>query len=186
MLYPLIARPRFHAFGKDFIVLRNSKEFKYHYSEHAPQGWYYSQYVNKVQEFRIHIGHSKVLCVLEKQGDKNSAAWNMARTNQSAIVVNPTKWNLAAVREAIKAVKVSGVDFAGVDVMFDRDGKAYVLELNTTPLMCSSSLISESYARYFDWLADSHLTRSHFDVVSNKPEDYMLNVGDEQEVNLLK
>lgn len=170
--YPLVARPRFHAFGRNFILLKHPKEFTSHYTNHAPQGWYYSQFVDKVQEFRVHVAHGKVLCVLEKQGNKNEIIWNRAQTRHSAVVVEPDQWKILVIQAAVKAVKAIGIDFAGVDVMVDQDGKPYVLELNARPLMYSAPLISDKYAQYFDWLASMDTKRVHFDLMSNKPSDY--------------
>lgn len=170
--YPLIARPRFHSLGQDLIVIQHREDFVSHYTEHAPKNWYYSEFVDKVREFRVHVGHGKILCILEKPGHPDKISWNRAQTNLSAVLLQPVEWDLAVIRESIKAVKAIQMDFAGVDVIVDRQGKAYVIELNTTPLMLSDTHIQEQYARYFDWLAESANRRPHFEIASEDPADY--------------
>lgn len=170
--YPLIARPKFHSIGKDFVVIKDSEEFLPHYTEHAPKKWYYSEFVDKTQEFRVHVGHGKILCVLEKSGSKETLSWNRAQTGLSAVLVEPKQWNVEVIKASIKAARAIQMDFAGVDVLVDKDGKVYVIELNTTPLMESDMHILEQYAQYFDWLADSDYRRPHFDIKSDDPMDY--------------
>jgi len=53
MNYPIIARPFRHSKGKNFILLNNRNEFVSHYQRNSG-GWYYSNFVNKVKEFRVH------------------------------------------------------------------------------------------------------------------------------------
>lgn len=62
--YPIIARERRHTLGKNFKIINSITEFISHYKIHAPEEWYYSEYVDKIQEFRVHVGHSKILSVL--------------------------------------------------------------------------------------------------------------------------
>lgn len=57
--YPLIARPRVHAKGKNFHIIKNDIEFLLHTRKHYD--WYYSEFVDKIQEFRIHCAHGKFL-----------------------------------------------------------------------------------------------------------------------------
>ncbi len=53
----IIARPYNHSKGKNFVVLRNLKALEAHWRE----GWYYSEFVDKVREFRVHVGHGNIL-----------------------------------------------------------------------------------------------------------------------------
>lgn len=59
LTFPIIARPSTHAKGKNFIVLNNMNEFTNHYNTYNSQGWYYSEFIDKVREFRIHCAHGK-------------------------------------------------------------------------------------------------------------------------------
>jgi glutathione synthase/RimK-type ligase-like ATP-grasp enzyme len=106
---PVIARPFQHAKGKNFIVLKTIQEVKNHYN---PNRFYYSAFVNKVKEFRIHVGHSKVLNYLEKPNPNNgNIAWNRAQNGEAFDNVKWDDYNLKCGIEAIKAVKALGLDF---------------------------------------------------------------------------
>ncbi len=54
-----------------------------------------------------------------------------------------------------------GLDFAGVDLMLDKDGKAYLLEVNTAATLASSEYSMSRYAKYFDWLCKTNKRREH-------------------------
>lgn len=171
--YPIIARPSTHAKGRNFVVLNNLSEFTRHYNINEPQGWYYSEFVDKVREFRIHCAHGKILNYLEKPNPSNgSIAWNRARNGGDPFEnVKWSDYNMACGIEAIKATRALGLDFAGIDVMLDREGRAYVLEANTSPTLNSSEYSMQRYAMYFDWLFRSNTKREHWDVSKfKKPE----------------
>lgn len=170
--YPIIARPSTHAKGKNFIILKTPEEFAAHFTIHEPQGWYYSEFINKVREFRVHCAHGKVLGVMEKARGGDKIAWNRAVTGEPFVRVAQKDYIFSICFQALKAVKILGLDFAGVDVLLlGKEG--YVLEVNTSPTLNSSDHISEQYAKYFDWLNMSDKRRQHWDFTKFKdPESF--------------
>lgn len=164
--YPIIARPSRHAKGKNFIVLKTRDEFVRHYTANVSTGWYYSAFVNKEREFRVHCAHGKILAIMEKGQGGDKIAWNRAQTGESFTRVSQKDYIFTVCFQALKAVQTLGLDFAGVDVMLiAENGKpqAYVLEVNTSPTLNSSDFVSEQYAKYFDWLNRSDKRREHWD-----------------------
>jgi hypothetical protein len=151
---PVIARPFEHSKGKNFIVLKSKADFVNHYNT---KKYYYSQFIDKSREFRIHAGHNKALAVMEKcKPEGTGIAWNRAQND-----VDPfeyIKWgdvdaqNLKCVIDAaLQAIQAVGLDMGGVDVMY-KDGKAYVLEVNTAPTLNTSPYVAKRWAMYFDWI----------------------------------
>jgi RimK-like ATP-grasp domain len=166
--WPVIARPSRHAKGKNFVVLNNIENFVNHYNENHQNGWYYSEFINKTREFRVHCAHGKILAVMEKAKGNDKIAWNRAQTGEAFTRVAQSDYIFTVCFQALKAVKSLGLDFAGVDVMLIANGKegknqAYVLEVNTSPTLNSSDYVSEQYAKYFDWLNRSDKRRPHWD-----------------------
>ena len=161
--YPLIARPRVHAKGKNFHVIKNEVEFTVHLNTH--QDWYYSEFVDKVQEFRIHCGHGRILNYLEKPNPGNGQiAWNRALNGEAFTNVKWNDYNSAVCKVALEAIQALGLDFGGVDVILDKEGKAHVLEVNTSPTLASSEYSMSRYAKYFDWLCKTNKRREHFEI----------------------
>ncbi len=168
--YPVIARPSTHAKGKNFIILRSIDEFRTHFTANDPNGWYYSEFINKEREFRVHCAHGKILAVMEKTKGGDKIAWNRAVTGEPFTRIPVDQYPFSVCFQALKAVKILGLDFAGVDVMlFGKEG--VVLEVNTSPTLNSSDFVSQQYAKYFDWLNRQEKRRDHWDFTKFKSAD---------------
>ncbi len=151
--YPVIARPLVHSKGKNFHVLKNKTEFTKAYKDHQSD-WYFSEFIDKDSEFRVHVAHGKVLEVMQKPkpSNPNLIAWNRALNGDPFVRVGRQQYSAKVCAAAIKAVKALGLDFGGVDVIV-KDGNPFVVEVNTSPTLNSSPLVCKRYARYFSWLA---------------------------------
>lgn len=171
--FPVIARPRVHAKGRNFVVLRDRAEFYPHWIRNN-ENWYYSEFVDKVKEFRVHCAHGRILNYLEKPNPGNGQiAWNRALNGEAFDNVKWSDYDARVAHECLKAVEALGLDFAGVDVIVDAGGNPYVLELNTGPTLNSSEYSMSRYAKYFDWLNKSDEKREHWELKEfNKASNY--------------
>ena len=169
---PIIARPLTHSKGTNFVVLKTPNDFLSHYNKNN-SGWYYSQFINKEREFRIHCAHGKVLAVMEKSNPNNgNIAWNRAQNDTDPFTYIPwsevDNQNLKCVlEEALKATKAIGLDMSGVDVMLCNN-TAYVLEVNTAPTLNTSPYVASRWGMYFDWLFRVDTRREHWDFTQFK------------------
>lgn len=145
----IIARPLKHSQGKNFVVLENKSSFIKHYKLNS-EGWYYSEYIAKEEEFRVHCGLGKILAVRSKPKGKGHA-WNHDINGQEFPIMKWEQVEHDVCLQALKAIEALGLDFGGVDVMW-KDGKAYVLEVNTSPETSSSEYTSKKYAQLFDFI----------------------------------
>jgi hypothetical protein len=94
----------------------------------------YTKYVPISQEFRVYVFKDKLIDVLEKKRKVIADADPLIRCESRGWVFcqNPKWWPEEAVAEAIKAVAALGLDFGGVDVVYNEERKkCYVLEVNT-------------------------------------------------------
>lgn len=145
---PMVARPTNHAQGRNL--------FSGGYMDAVRQaaawgGGYVSEFINKVAEYRVAVIQSRVAWVAKKTpGNPDQVAWNVAQGGRFDNV-RWSDWPKDVVKEALKAAKVSGTDFCGVDVMTTEDGKAYVLEVNSAPSQ-TSAYRQQCFAKCFDYI----------------------------------
>lgn len=158
-----IARPLKHSQGNDFYFLETYDDYVKHHSVYG-EDHYYSQFIDKTQEFRVHCAHGKVLVLSEKAPPKEKVlAWNRHNSEEGFKVIT---WNNAEpyydlMINALKAIESLGLDFGAVDVIV-KDGIPYILEVNTRWDMSNSNYTCKRYALYFDWL-QSNTRKEHWD-----------------------
>jgi len=166
--YPIIARPYNHSKGSNFITLNTEDQFLDHYNTNS-NTWYYSSFINKIREFRVHAAHGKCLVLMEKHNPNNgNIAWNRAQNDSEPFTrITQEQMDSENLKEVIiqglAAIKALDLDFGGVDVMLDIHGNVYVLEVNTAPTLNSSSYVAERWGMYWDWLFNSETRREHWD-----------------------
>lgn len=127
---------------------------------------YVSRLIHKVAEYRVFVCQNRVAWVAKKTpGNPDDVAWNVARGGRFDNV-RWDDWPKDIIIQALKAAKVSGCDFCGVDVMVDADGKAYVLEVNSAPSQ-TSEYRQSCVAKCFDYIVMNG--KQHFEDVVDSP-----------------
>lgn len=133
--YPLVVRPARHAQGRRLHVCRSPVELSNACARYPE--YYISELINKVAEYRVFVVAGRVACVAQKTpGNPDDVAWNVARGGRFDNV-RWGDWPLRAVKASIEAFNLSSLDFGGVDVMVDEEGKPYILEINSAPSLTS-------------------------------------------------
>ena len=95
------------------------------------------------------FAQGRVVWVAKKTpGNPQDVAWNVARGGRFDNV-RWDDWPLKAVRISREAFLLSELHFGAVDVMVDRDGNAFVLEINSAPSQ-TSPYRQECTAKVFD------------------------------------
>lgn len=152
MNFPLVVRPRVHAQGKHVYLCSNYEELSAAIRR-CGDGWYASEYIPKIAEYRVTFVQGRVCWVARKTpGNPQDVAWNVARGGRFDNV-RWDEWPLKAVRISREAFMLSGLDFGAVDVMVDAEGNAYVLEINSAPSQ-TSPYRQECMAKCFDYLIE--------------------------------
>lgn len=115
---------------------------------------YVSRKIDKIAEFRVYVVNGKVVAVAQKTpGNPQDVAWNVAQGGRFDNV-RWGDWNLKVCQAAILAALVSKTDFCGVDVMLDKDGNPFVLEVNSAPSM-TSDYRQTVFAKAFDYIVNN-------------------------------
>lgn len=128
----VVVRKKLTGHSGDGIVILE-KGFKI---ENVPEAPLYTRYVHKVKEFRVHVVNGKVIDTQQKikDPDREVVSWKVRSHEngfifaRNGIVHSEDRDNLA-----INACKALGLDFGAVDIVQDKKGVLYVLEVNTAP-----------------------------------------------------
>lgn len=161
-----VVRPSSHAQGKHLLVVdgRGLNEVGVFLNQHG--SGYVSRLIHKVAEYRVFVCQNRVVWVASKTpGSPTDIAWNVG----NAGCFNNVRWGqwpLQVVKAALAAMKVSGADFGGVDVMVDAEDNPYVLEINSASSQTSPYRIG-CLAKAFDYIIEHG--KQHFDDVPDGP-----------------
>ena len=133
--YPCVLRPATHAQGKFLYLCQNRDSIKALINTHPilNGNYYISEYIPKVAEYRVCFIQGLVAWVAHKiPKDPQAIAWNVAQGSKFENV-SWKKWPINVIETAYKAYLLSGLYLGGVDVMVNKDGRSYVLEINSAP-----------------------------------------------------
>jgi hypothetical protein len=115
--------------------------------EPIPDGTMFVVYIPKKREFRFHVDRKVgVFCVQEKLKKKevpNDEVDYQIRNHANGFIFAKQEIEVPAgcEEQAEKALKITGLDFGAVDVIYnERQEQAYALELNTAPGLEGSTI----------------------------------------------
>jgi glutathione synthase/RimK-type ligase-like ATP-grasp enzyme len=116
----------------------------------------YTKYIPKVREFRVHATTTNVIDTQQKVRDPDvePKSWKV-RSHANGFIFQRKNIVPSEARDAlaILAVRTLGLDFGAVDIIEDKAGNFYVLEVNTAPGLEGQTI--ESYAKALTELANA-------------------------------
>ena len=148
----VVVRPRTHAQGKHVYLCHTQEDMASAVALCGP-GWYASEYIPKVAEYRVTFVQGRVVWVAQKTpGNPEAVAWNVSQGGRFDNV-RWGEWPLRVIRRSREAFMLTGLHFGAVDVMVDAAGLVYVLEVNSAPSQ-TSPYRQECMAKAFDYLIE--------------------------------
>lgn len=154
--------------GKGIVIAKSKAELV-----DAPL---YTLRIRKTDEYRVHVFKNEVIDVAQKrlrngvkdQEGRNEYIRNLANgwifAHENVNCPDNVK------QEALKAVAALELDFGAVDVVVDKEGKAYVLEVNTAPGLENQQTI-QAYTNAFN----NYKKKEEEKQYANKQQHKMLN-----------
>lgn len=149
MYVPYVLRRARHAQGRD-LWHGGIPTIRAAIVDNGVQEGYVSEFIGKVAEYRVMVVQNRVAWVAKKTPGLDGVAWNVAQGGRFDNV-KWGEWPIRVVEAALKAAKVGGLDFGGVDVMVDAEGNPYVLEVNSAPSQ-TSPYRQQCLAKCFDYI----------------------------------
>lgn len=132
--FPILGRKRRHTKAKDIVpILQNDQEFEWRLAGGVSE--YFVQYIPKQAEYRVWAYRKRPLGVYQKvmkypERYVRGVGWNWQQGFAFEFKPEPPEELRAA---GVNAIDALGLDFGAVDILHGKDGKVYVLEVNTSP-----------------------------------------------------
>lgn len=143
--FSILKRDKEHSQGSDIVYIKSVYE-------KPVKGDYYTRYINKIAEYRVHVLGNKIVSISQKmpRNIKSTIIWSLK--NGWYHVEYGKKWfqklqYYRLARLGKKAVKTLGYDFGAVDIIMDKYFRLYVLEVNSAPGLIERR--ARLYAEYF-------------------------------------
>lgn len=129
---PWLARKRHHVKGKDIVVCENLLDVRNVLE--AKEHDFFSVFIPTQTEYRVWVIRDQAIATYEKTF-KGKGEYEGFMRNRRFGFKFEKRDNLRGLRKleepCVKAVAALNMDFGGVDVILGKDGKFYVLEVNT-------------------------------------------------------
>lgn len=139
----IVARQKLTGHSGDGIIIVEK-------GEPIPDAPLYTKYIFKDKEFRVHVVGGKVIDTQRKirDPDREVVTWKV-RSHQNGFIYARNGIVASEQRDslAIAACQAIGLDFGAVDIIQDKAGVFYVLEINTAPGLEGQTV--ERYAEAF-------------------------------------
>jgi len=152
--YPLLARKRIHARGRDIIWIPNSRAFRRKLARIKSRD-FLVRYVAKKREFRVHILGDRWASISEKVSESSREDNPNVRSNLiwayrfgwQHRIMEECEMRDRVARIALDAAKVLNFQFGAVDIMLTDDDELSVLEINSAPSLNERRV--GKYANFF-------------------------------------
>lgn len=116
----------------------------------VPQAPLYTKYVFKIKEFRVHVANYTAIDTQQKirDPDREPTNWKV-RSHENGFIYARNNVVPSDTRDIIacSAIAALGLDFGAVDIIEDKHGHLYVLEVNTAPGLDGQTI--DTYGKAF-------------------------------------
>lgn len=128
--FPLLARKAHGMGGTDIVPVFQREEIPWRIAA----GWeWFSSYVPLEAEYRVWAWRGEALDTFQKVMRRPATYTRIGRNFDNGFDFEYTADVPAVTEQAIMALMALGLDFGAVDLLLGKDGRVYVLEVNTAP-----------------------------------------------------
>lgn len=126
--FPIVVKTRVGSFGSGVYLVNNKTELKDVINKFPPNSLIFQEFIDSSigKDIRIQVVGDEVVCSMYRYSDTDFRA-NITNGGKMKIY-NPTEDEKKLARDVCKYLKL---DFAGVDILWDRDNKPMICEVNS-------------------------------------------------------
>lgn len=138
----VLIRPATHSRSEDMFFCTALSEVVKAIKEINGQ-YYISNFIKKKNEYRVFVAQNRLVWMIKKHPkSEDDLTWGCVEEGNFEYI-GWSDWPKELARVALESMKLSGLDFGAIDIIEDKDGKFYTLEINTAPWL------SPYYAKCF-------------------------------------
>ena len=152
--YPMVIKEAYGSFGEQVFLANDKQEALKIINNIGYKDFLMQEYIvsSKGRDVRINVVNNKVIVSMLRE-NKNDFRSNISSGGSGTLYEpNQTFQDLA-----VSASKALGLDFAGVDVMFDKENQPIICEVNSNPQFAST--LEATGVNLADYIAE-HIIKS--------------------------
>lgn len=153
---PVIVRKNHHSRSEDLDLCSTIKETSKVCEKHGKGNYYISEFIQKEREFRVFFCQGRIAWMIEKfPEDKKSVSWGCVSDDDDSYFeyVAWSEFPMKVAENALESAKLSKLDFGAVDVVVDKEGNAFTLEINTGPEV--TPYYAKTICKCFDYIVEN-------------------------------
>lgn len=152
--YPVIIKDNNGNKGKSNFLVHTAQEATAIIDDNQDVDFVVQQFIPNVGDYRVLALGGKPKMAILRQSNEGSHLNNTSR-GASAELFPLEKFSPQVLADISRAAKLSEVQVAGVDLIFDKyTNKHYILEVNSSPQLATGALPEQKMALYAEYLKD--------------------------------
>lgn len=149
---PMVAKELSSQRGVGVSLIKSKKDFNLLVSKLSTKNFMFQKFINKKEEFRVLVLGNTIGSYERKTSEDPNEFRNNVSLGAKEDFMNVERISEEVKSISIKSAQTLGVEIAGVDVVIDDEGKAWVLEVNRGPGFTYESKMSpevSNIAKFF-------------------------------------
>jgi len=153
--YPFVVKERFGSYGEQVYLVNSEEEFKTLLVKVGKNPLLVQEYIKEAygRDYRVNVVGHQVITSVERYNPNDFRSNVNQGGTMTEVKLSPKLRKLA-----VDAVRAVGADFAGVDIILDKDKNPLVLEVNTNARTLS---VENATGIYLTWYIARYV-RHHF------------------------
>lgn len=153
--FPFIVKERFGSYGEQVYLVDSEEEFKTLLGKVGKNPLLVQEYIKEAygHDYRVNVVGHQVITAVERFNPNDFRS----NVNQGGTMME-VKLSVKLKKLAVDATRAVGADFAGVDIILDKDKNPLVLEVNTNARTLS---VENATGIYLTWYIARYV-RHHF------------------------
>lgn len=155
LAFPFIVKERFGSYGDQVYLVHDEDELRTLLTKIGKSPLLVQQYVQEAygRDYRINVVGGQVITAVERYNPNDFRSNVNQGGTMKEVRISPKIKKLA-----VKAVRSVGADFAGVDIIFDKDKNPFVLEVNTNARTLG---VERATGIYLTWYIAQYVKRHY-------------------------